>query len=337
MKNLKELLINFGITLLLFIAIFSLFDLNEVVNVLINSDYYFLGLAVLAYIGVVTVMAIRIKMILDELKHHIPFLSLFKSNLAGMIASDFTPARSGYFFTAFSISAKNKIPINNSILTIFGPQLFDFAIKATSLSIMIILILNLFDGFGENILITIGSVVGVFGVIGFFGALVFVKGFVKRFLFLKKIPFGTKIYGLFYLMQENSHKLMNIKWKIIGITFVSWGIKAFEWFLLSKALGIVIFDGGILDYLFILIFQGSTTLIQFIPLPTLAGGGASEAGFAGILFLFGIPLETGLAFALLTRFVMISIDVLGVGEIINYVRKEGVNKMFKEIDSLEHF
>lgn len=337
MKNLKDYIINIAITIAIFVLIFSLFEFDKIVEVILNSNYYFLATALVAYFGVVTIMTLRIRMILNKMKYFPSFKSIMESNLAGMIASDFTPARSGYFFTAFSLSSKHKIKINDSILTIFGPQLFDFTIKAVSLSIMIIILLNAIDGFGENILFTLLAIIGIFSVIGFFGALLFLKGFLKKFSIVKKMPFGDKIYSLFYLMQKNSYKLMDIKWKIILITFASWAMKAAEWYLLTRALGITIFDGGIMDYAFMLVFQGTTTLVQFIPLPTLAGGGASEVGFSGLLFLFGIPIETGIAFALLTRGVMIVIDVLGTGELIRYIRKEGIKKVFEEINSMDHF
>lgn len=336
MKSAKEYVINILISLVIFAIILSIFDLDEIIEVTMNSNPYFLLLAILAYIIVLIIMSVRIKFILNKLKYKSSFLSTMEANLAGMLASDFTPARSGYFFTAFSLSSKHKIPINDSILTILGPQLFDFAIKATSLVVILILMLNTFEELQENLLFSIVSIVGIFFTIGFFGALIFVKGFIDKFSFIKKVPFGNKIYSLFNLMQKRSHELMNIKWEIVLLTLGSWCAKALEWYLLSKAFGISIFDGGIYDYLFILVFQGAITLIHFIPIPTIAGSGASEAGFAGILYLFGVPLETGIAFALSTRLIMIIVDLVGIKEIIRYAKKEGISKIIKEINSVGH-
>ncbi|MDD5022727.1 MAG: lysylphosphatidylglycerol synthase transmembrane domain-containing protein [Candidatus ainarchaeum sp.] len=336
MKNFKEYAINLVITFILFLVILYFIDIEKVINVVLNSNYYFLGMAVFAYIVVITIMSLRIRIVLNELKHFIPFRSILNSNLAGMLASDFTPARSGYFFTAFSLSSKHKIPISESILTILGPQLFDFMIKVVSLSVIAIVLIDRIDGLQENIFAIIFAIVCIFSVILFFGGLIFINGFIKKFKFIEKFPLIDRIYLLFERMQKKSHKLIKIKYKIVGITFLSWGVKALEWFFISKALGIVLFDGGILDYLFMLVLQGSVTLIQFMPLPTIAGGGASELGASGILLLFGVPIETGIAFALLTRGIMILVDSLGSFEIVNFIRKRGIGKIFNSINSIKH-
>ncbi len=336
MKNLKDYIINIGITIIIFAIILSIFDISKIIQIILNSNYYFIFAALLLYIILLAVMSIRIREVLVSLDYKFKFIEIFKSNLAGMLASDFTPARSGYFLTAFSLSTKEKIPINDSILTILGPQLFDFTIKAFSLAMMMVIIIDKIEGLKNNIFATIVAIFSIIFVILFLCCLLFMEGFLQKFSFIKKIPLGTKFYSLFDLMQKKSHKLFNIKWKIIGITLTSWAIKGLEWFLIAKALGIVIFDGGILDYLFILIFQGTTTLIQFIPLPTLAGGGASELGFSIILVLFGVSPETGIVFGIITRFVMIIIDSFGAFELIGFIKKEGIKKIFKEISSIDH-
>jgi len=335
-RETKGYLIDIIGTIIIFALIFYFFDFKKVFEIIFHSDYYYIVAAIFTYVGVVILMSTRIKIVLDKLNYNIPVLSIIKSNLAGMIASDFTPARSGYFFTSFSLTSKDKVPIHDSLLTIFGPQLFDFIIKAVSLVIILLLIFNNVPGLHNNLLLVLVSVLGIFGVIGFLGALLFVPRLLKKFSFMKQIPFGKWFYSLFSMMGENAHKLLKIKGKIVLITVVSWMFKGLEWFLVSRALGITIFDGGILQYLFIMIFQASITLIQFLPLPTIAGGGASEFGFSGVLFLFGISIEAGIAFALITRMTMIIIDIFGIGEVISYIQKEGLSGFLKELGNIGH-
>jgi len=335
LKNLKEYLLNFGITLLLLVIILYFFDFEKIFEIILNSNYYLIFLSLIIYFVVVLTMTYRLKIVLNELKLAISLRELLKSVLAGMIASDFTPARSGYFFVAFSLSSKLKTKINDTLLAIFGPQLFDFTIKALALTTMILFLFNYVGGLENSIFITILSIIGIFSVIGFFGALLFVNGFLENFSFVKTLPVLSKIYSLFSMMQKNSHKLMDIKWKIIGVTLFSWILKGCEWLIISQALGIDIFGNLFYDYLFIMIFQASITLIQFVPLPTIAGGGASELGFSGVLYLVGVPMEIGLAFALLTRIVMIVVDIFGIGEIIWYLKKEGFEGILKDINSIE--
>ena len=319
-------------TILIFALIFYFFDFKQTFRIILHSDYMLILLALVSYMFVILWMAVRIRMVAKSLGYGISLIDSIKSNLAGMLASDFTPARTGYFFTSFSLTSKHNIPIHDSLLTIFGPQLFDFTIKAVSLVAVTFL---LFDRIGgHDILFVVLGILAVFGAIGFFGALLFVPNVLKMFEFVKRFPFGDKFYSLFSLMGRNAHKLMGIKWGIIGVTLVSWAFKALEWFFISKALGIGIFDGGIQQYLFMVVFQASITLIQFLPLPTIAGGGASEFGFSGVLFFFGVPIEAGIAFALVTRVTMIVIDLFGIHEVLRYVRKEGVSGLLREISSL---
>lgn len=69
--------------------------------------------------------------------------------------------------------------------------------------------------------------------------------------------------------------------------------------------------------------QPIVTLLQFMPLPTIAGAGVSEAGAAFVLMQFGIGLPQAIAFTLMTRFVMILVDSVGIAEGIGWIGGNG--------------
>ena len=145
-----------------------------------------------------------------------------------------------------------------------------------------------------------------------------------------------KIFGFIGRMHEHSGKVMAIKWTIVWVTLLSWAIKGLEWLFLAKALGIGFSGDFIFDFLLMMVFQGAVTIIQFLPIPTLAGAGASEAGFAAILLPFGVSVESGIAFAFMTRMLMIAVDILSLPVILGYLRMHSLEGSLKRISDISH-
>ncbi|MBI5051314.1 flippase-like domain-containing protein [Candidatus Micrarchaeota archaeon] len=328
-------LINIIGSLVIFGLLFYFFDIGKVLEVLSKSNLLFILIAVFFYILVNLAMSYRIQLVLKKLSMDLKLRQILNSNFAGMLASDFTPARAGYFFTAFSLSSRFKLPIEKTILSIFGPQLFDFTIKISSVAILMLFMVSALKVANmDSGLITL-SILIMFATIAFFGLLLVYPPLLEKFSFIKKLKIGRKAFYLFHLMQLNSKSLLEIKWQIVGVTLLSWFFKGIEWYFLAKAVGISILDDGLYMVLFMMIFQGAVTLIHFLPIPTIAGGGTSEAAFTGLLVLLGVKPEIGLAFALLTRGIMILIDSVGIPTIIEYIRKDGFSGLLKELDSME--
>lgn len=317
-----QIVLNLVVSLVLFALIIYLVGADEISNVVLNARMDLLALSVLFYLALTLIMSFRIKVVLSSMGEKLSLQKIYPSNLAGLLASDFTPARVGYFFTAFSLSSRNSIATEKTIATIFGPQLFDFLIKATSATLLTAMIVSTFGANG--ILLNIVLIVCSFTAILFAGLLVFYPPMLDMLSFLKVLPFAGKVFGFLRSMHQHSHRIFSVKWEIVWITLFSWLVKGTEWFLLSRAIGIEIFGDMVQDILFMMVFQGAITIIQFVPVPTLAGAGASEAGFAAILFLFGVPFEQSVAFGLLTRFVMIVADVFSIPVILEYLHKHSL-------------
>lgn len=318
---------------MLFALIFYFVGFGKVLSVLLSAKPELLLLAALAYLALNLVMSYRILVVLANLGHRLDLYSIFPSNLAGMLASDFTPARAGYFFTAFSLSSRFKISLEKTVLSIFGPQLFDFLIKATSAGLVMFLLLS--KAGVENLWLNLLFLVMILGSIVAAALLVFYPPLLAALVFLEKLPLVPKIFNFLRTMHQHSDSVLAVKWKIIGITLLSWAVKGLEWLLLAHAIGIRLSDDLALEFIFMMVFQGAVTILQFLPLPTIAGAGASEAGFAAILLPFGIPLESSVTFGFLTRLLMISVDAFSLPVILGYLKTHTLEKSLEGISEIE--
>ncbi|MBU0591885.1 flippase-like domain-containing protein [Candidatus Micrarchaeota archaeon] len=327
--------------------------ITKVFDVLSKADPIFFILAILAYLGVNAAMSARIYVVLKRLGYKIPFIAALKANFGGMLASDFTPARSGYFLSAFLLSSSNtasnnfgmdsnstkiktSIPLDKCMVSIFAPQLFEFLIKILCTVLLVYLVLNNFGVFNGHELQIIVVFIIMIAAILFFIALLFVQGLLEKFALMKKLGPGRKLYHLFYLMRGNSDNLLKEWPSILITTLAAWALKGVEWYLLAASLGIMLGD-PLYSLFFFLLFHSFITFTQFLPLPTVAGAGTSEAVSAGILSLYGIPLEIGISFGFLTRAIMILVDaILGSSPILSMLGKEKLQGVLQDIENIEH-
>ncbi|MBI5227931.1 flippase-like domain-containing protein [Candidatus Micrarchaeota archaeon] len=316
----RSYIVKLSLSVLIFIALLYFIGIDQIVSVLAKAKPEFIITALLSYVLVNVSMSYRIKLVLDELGHKLKLQTIFPSSLAGLLASDVTPARSGYFFTAFSISSKANIPLEKTMLSVFGPQIFDFLIKVFSAFVLFLIITQKtgFTNIFYTIILLVGFLIGVIAA----ALLVFYPPFMKMVSFLRIIPFMPRIFDFLSKMQLHSEAVLKIKGKILLITLISWLLKATEWFFLSRAIGLSFSNNDVvLDFAFMMVFQAAITIIQFLPIPTVAGAGASEAGFVAILVLFNVPFAVSATFALLTRFSMLFVDLFSIPVLLDYLHK----------------
>lgn len=328
-----QLLLNLLISLAIFVAVFCLVGAGRIYGTLLGARPELLALALIAYAAVTFVMAYRINFVLAGMGERLSVMQVAPSNLAGLLASDFTPARAGYFFTAFSLSSKFGISTDKTLTAIFGPQLFDFLIKALSAIVLTLLIISKVGagGMAINAVVVCAALAAVL----FAGLLVFHPPFLKHFSFAERLPLAPTIFSFLRRMHAHSGKILTLKWGVMGITTVTWFLKAVEWLCISYALGISVTGAITTDLLFMMVFQAAITIIQFVPTPTLAGAGASEAAFAAVLLPFGVPFESSVAFGFLTRVSMIVVDSFSVPVIAAYLHKHSLESVLKRISGME--
>jgi len=83
--------------------------------------------------------------------------------------------------------------------------------------------------------------------------------------------------------------------------------------MLAEAVGITP-SSQLHPLLFFMLLHPALTLLQFIPLPTPAGAGVSEAGLVAYLVLFGVSAPAAAVFGVLSRAVMLVQDWVGIFE-----------------------
>jgi uncharacterized protein (TIRG00374 family) len=292
-----QVTIAFAILLLLVKTI----DYQLTLSLLANLDIRFILLAGLCYFLNNLLMAYRIKKILSALGENIRFRLVFFSHMAGMLLSDFTPARSGYLYVGLALN-KRDVPLEKGISTITSTYLYDLAFK------MIVAILGAFfiysyvfaGPLSYAAIITFILILGV--IMGYF--IIMYPGKRIRNL-LQKREFLKKIL----LFGEQSHSIQKYAWFILSITLAGWILRGLQWYLIVLSMHQIFlmpFDALLLNPLL--------TLFSLMPL-TPAGWGIQEAGIVLVFTAMGISATIATSFALITRFVEVGIDLIGMKEL----------------------
>jgi len=108
---------------------------------------------------------------------------------------------------------------------------------------------------------------------------------------------------------ENAMKTRDAIPLIALITFLSWILKGFEWYFLGVSIGIT--NVGWLGFF---LLHPLLTAFGFVPL-TPSGIGFQEGAIVGIFVLLGVDVRLALAFAILSRGILIVEDLIGVPQI----------------------
>ncbi|MEM3111450.1 MAG: lysylphosphatidylglycerol synthase transmembrane domain-containing protein [Candidatus Anstonellales archaeon] len=315
----KKIVLQMLLSLVILALIMYLADFEKVAQIIYEANLFYLAVAVVFYFSINIVMVFRIGMILDYLGEKTDYRRILTSHFGGMLASDFTPARAGYLLTAFLISRNQGVDLNKSLVSILGPQMFDFIFKFVAGGIGIwylsTFILTFWQGTKLNLIM---GLVVLGGMILCIWLLLFSKKFLELISFIRNLPAGKHAYDTLLNMQQNSHAISSLTPQILVLLFVTWVLKAIEWWFISMGLGIepninfppIIFWGFI---------QPIVTLLQFMPFPTIAGVGLAEGGASILLMQFGVSFPHSVAFTLMTRFVMVMVDIIGIGEVLRLI------------------
>ena len=326
MKKKLIILLDALISIALIFFILSFVGLEDVLDSLLNINLFFLFLSILFLLLMYCVMIFRIKILLDELKVKTSIINIVKSHFLGMLLADFTPARTGYFATAANLHYTYKLPSEKSLISILGPAIFDFSFKVTAGIIAIFLLLYNFVN-TDQLLLFLGVIVMVF-MIFIMILTVFSKRFLKIFSFSKAFPFIGGIYLMIERMQANSNVIIKKTPHLLVLLIFSWTFKSVSWYLIAKSLGITlnIWFPEIFFYFFL---QPLLTMLEFLPSPTIAGLGLSEAGAVLIFSLYGVPAALGTSFALVARLKTILVNIFGISELIKLLRTISFDQLLK--------
>jgi uncharacterized protein (TIRG00374 family) len=287
-----------AIAILLFL--FSIIDYQLFFSLLTNLDIRFILLAGLCYFLNNLLMAYRIKRILFTLGENLRFRLVFFSHMAGMLLSDFTPARSGYLYTAIALN-KRDVSLEKGISTITSTYLYDLTLK------MIVALIGAYfiysyvfaERLSYALVITFLLILGV--IIGYL--MIMFPGRRIRILFQKR-----EILKKILVFGEQSRAIQRFAPFILSISVTGWILRGLQWYMIVLSMHQVFltpFDALFLNPLL--------TLVSLIPL-TPAGWGIQEAGIVFVFSAMGISATIAASFALINRFVEVGIDSIGIKE-----------------------
>ena len=310
MKIGKSLVLQIVVSVALLGAVVWFAGPSQLESALLSVRLEWLALFVISIFCLHLLMAKRITMILKYLGEKPDFVQVLLCHFSGMLASDFTPARSGYFATALALKANNGTPIGKAFVSILGPQLFDFALKAVVGALAVLLLFSAVAQKSQQATFVIELVAcAMLAMIAIGFAIMFSKRVLRLFAFAQKLPFGNLFYTLFEKLQENAHAIKGMLGWILAFLATTFLIKGLGWWALAQSLGINA-QLPLGAFGFFLLLNPLISMLEFVPLPTLAGMGLSEAGIIGVLGLFGVNPAVAATFALLNRATTIGIDTV---------------------------
>lgn len=243
-------------------------------------------------------------------------------NAAGLLASDLTPARSGYFVVPFLLERHDKIVLEKGMIAIISPQILDFFLKAVVAAGGIFLILTVQPALESNALMLFGGAAVMLAFSIVMAVLLFVPKALEICKPLFFFEFARKLYDFIKTMQANRQKVLPIFPYIFLLSFFNFAVKGLEWYCLGTAIGVQ-FDTAILHpVLIFMMLQALISAFQFVPVPTVAGLGLAEGGAAASMILLGVEPTLAVAFLLLTRAVTTLMDCIGLGELATILRKQ---------------
>lgn len=292
--------LNLTVSLALVAAILWLVGVGDVISELERIGLAYMALAISCVFLMDLVMSYRISILLEEAGVRLGFIDILKSHFVGMLLADFTPSRTGYFATAAALRYNYGVPSEKALLSIFGPQIFDFAFKLVAGSAAILYIMFLFIG-PERGLVLIGGAAVLLAIVAVMLLLLFSRRFLALFSFVRRFPVLPRFYDVVAGMQDNSHVVVNKAPHILFLMLFTWTFRALSWYFVAKSVGITV-STPFPEVLFYFFLQPLVTMLEFVPSPTIAGLGLSEGGATLVFSLFGVVPAKAALFALLARF-----------------------------------
>ena len=306
-------MINIALSAVVLAAILLSVDAQRLFSIIAGADLAMLAAAILTYFCTMLLMSWRIKFILGRLGSKVAFAKAFMANCAGLLASDFTPARAGYFATPFVLEKSSRVPLNRGMAAIVSPQIVEFFLKAVGAACAIMLIFNSLQLAQATIYLWLG--VGVMlAFCAALAALLFVPQALAAARRLSFLPFVEECCGFVASLQKHRNGVGGAFPVIIAISVAVFFLKGLEWYFFGAALGVG-FSAGIHPFLVFCVLQPLITVFQFVPFPTVAGLGLSEGGAVASMVLLGVPAEMAVAYSLLVRGATTLADCLGVREL----------------------
>ena len=276
---------------------------------IVSARLEYIVLCLIAYLGMNMLFALRLVRVLRSIGYRIGFWDTLLIQYGGMLASDFTPARSGYF--AVPLMMKDKgMPVTAGLSSILGCQSIEFLVKMIGGAMAIAYLTSKVKLSQDIFILSIIAVILMLIGSGLIALAMWWRKAARIFEHMYRIPLlgrlASLLMGRILEFQKEAEKVKSVIHEITLLTVASWIVKGFEWYFIGLALGI-----SQINWLGYFLIHPLITALSFIPL-TPSGLGFQEGGIVGVLYLLGIGLEVGLAFAILARTLLILEDLIGI-------------------------
>ncbi len=326
-KHISRRMIKIALQIILMVCIFGALlwwvGIGSLYEALLTIKLEYVLLAVSMNIGINLIFAVRIMWVLGKEGIKMSLGKTLLAHYAGMLTSDVTPGRSGYFLTP--VYLKNQgVPTSKSLSGILGIQTIEFLVKVLGgVGAVIFLIQTVpqteWVNFGFFAGINLGLLMAGFGIALMLVGALLLAAFTwshRAMKFFDRIAnsrllkrFTGGIMGKLEEYKEGSQKTRRAIPEIIIFTFASWILKGLNWYFLGLALGITQ-----IPWLGFFLIHPLVTALAFVPI-TPAGAGVQEFGIIGIFGLLGVSGGIAGTFALLSRGLTIIEDLIGVPQI----------------------
>lgn len=303
------LLIQVAIGLTIVVAVIWYVGVQGLESTLASVSLTYVGLCLFAYLIMNVLFAFRLVRVLGSMGFRVGFWRMLSVQYGGMLASDFTPARSGYFIVPVLLGAEG-IPVAAGLSSILGCQSIEFLVKMLGGTMAIAYLAAEVQLSQDLFILSIAGVVlmllgsGLIAVAMWWGDVGAIQGFLRRIPLLGKL--GSLLLDKVSEFRREAVKVKRVLHEITLLTLASWIVKGFEWYFIGLALGI-----DRISWVGYFILHPLVTALSFIPL-TPSGLGFQEGGIVGVLYLLGVDLKVGLTFAILARVLLILEDLIGI-------------------------
>ena len=307
-----RLLLQVLLMILIIGALIWYVGLNTLILVLTKTNPYYLLMSFCAYFGINLLFTARIVRVLKRQGIEASFRRTILPQYAGMLSSDVTPGRAGYMLTPLYLANQN-IPTSTSLSCILGIQSIEFLVKVLGGAGAVIFLLSRTSLPRQIIVIAVAGI-GLM-MLGSFvlAALIWSPSIAAWIRQIAAKRYLARVTGRFVSKLEefgaNAMKTRRAIPMIMLITLLSWMLKGFEWYFLGLSIGIT--NVGWLGFF---LLHPLITAFGFVPL-TPSGIGFQEGAVVGIFLLMGVDIRLALAFAILSRGILIFEDLAGVPQI----------------------
>ena len=268
--------------------------------------------AFLAYFGINLLFAVRLKLVLGREGVRASLGRTLLAQYAGMLTSDVTPGRSGYFLTPVYLMDQN-VPTSVSLSGILGIQTIEFLFKVFGGILALVFLVGTASLSGPLFVVGVVGVVLMLAGAVFLAALSWSKRVISFFNRIARLRFLARFAGgLIEKLEEYKKSAVRTRKAIPEIALLTlscWILKGFEWYFLGLALGITQ-----IGWLGFFLLHPLVTALGFVPL-TPSGIGFQEGAIVGVFVLLGMSMPQALAFALLSRVLLIVEDLVGVPQV----------------------